>query len=77
MVRPVRKTEFCLLDLDESVTAEEIKEVIAARRKMQLSDIHVGLLRPGRDGLNTAWLQCPVTCTELLQREGSLRVGWS
>ena len=77
MVRPVRKTEFCLLDLDESVTAEEIKEIVAARGKMQLSDIRVGPLRPGRDGLNTAWLQCLVTCAELLQRDCSLRVGWS
>ena len=73
----IRNTEFRLLNLDESVTAEEIKEIVAARGKMQLSDIRVGPLRPARDGLNTAWLQCPVTCAELLQRDGSLRVGWS
>ena len=58
VVRLVRKTEFRLLD--ESVTAEEIKEVVAARRKVQLSDIRIGPLRLDRGGLNTAWLQCPV-----------------
>ena len=72
MVRPIRRTEFCLLDLDESVTAEEIRAAVAARGKALSNDIRVGPLRPGRGGLNSAWLQCPETCAELLQRDGGL-----
>ena len=54
MVRPIRMTEFCLLDLDESVTAEEIRAAVAARGKALSNDIRVGPLRPGRGGLNSA-----------------------
>ena len=31
MVRPVRKVEFYLLDLDDSVTASEIVEAVVVR----------------------------------------------
>ena len=73
----VRRTEFRLLDLDESVTAEEIRAAVAARGKTLPNDVRVGPLRPSRGGLNCAWLQCPETCADLLQKDGRLRVGWS
>ena len=53
-VRVVRRTEFRLLDLDESVTAEEIRAAVAARGKTLPNDVRVGPLRPSRGGLNCA-----------------------
>ena len=64
VIRPIRRLEFRLLDLDESVTIREIAEAVAARRNVQPSDVRVGPLRPGRGGLNTGWIQCPDMCAE-------------
>ena len=44
--------EFRLLDLDESVTAEEIRAAVVARGKALPNDVRVGPLRPGSGGLN-------------------------
>ena len=76
VIRPIRRLEFRLLDLDESVTIREIAEAVAARGNVQSSDVRVGPLRPGRGGLNTVWIQCPVMCAEQILKEG-LRIGWS
>jgi len=72
VMHPIRRMEFRLIDLDESITAEKIKEAVAARGKVQLCDVRVGPLRPGRDGLNSVW---PEPCADLLQKDGGLRVG--
>ncbi|KYN35368.1 Gag polyprotein [Trachymyrmex septentrionalis] len=77
VIRLVRRTEFRLLDLDESVTAEEIRTVVVARGKASPNDVCVGPLRPSRGGQNSSWLQCPETCTDWLLKDGGLRVGWS
>lgn len=77
IIRPIRRTELHLLDLDDFVTAKEIAEAVAQRGQIQTGDVRVGPLRPGRGGLNTAWVQCSETCVDLLQKDGGLRIGWS
>ncbi|KYN45029.1 Gag-Pol polyprotein [Trachymyrmex septentrionalis] len=77
VIRPIRRMEFRLVDLDESVTADEIKEAVAARGRVPLSDVRVGPLRPRGGGLNSVWLQCPEPCAETIRKDGGLQVGWS
>ncbi|XP_018346307.1 PREDICTED: uncharacterized protein LOC108750928 [Trachymyrmex septentrionalis] len=77
VIRPIRRMEFRLVDLDESVTADEVKEAVAARGRIPLSDVRVGPLRPRGGGLNSVWLQCPEPCAEVIRKDGGLRVGWS
>ena len=77
VIRPIRRVEFRLVDLDVSVTADEIKEAVAARGRVPLSDVRVGPLRPRGGGLNSVWLQCPEPCAEVIRKDGGLQVGWS
>ena len=77
VIRPIRRMEFRLADLEESVTADEIKKAVAARGRVPLGDVRVGPLRPRGGGLNSVWLQCPEPCAEMIRKDGGLRVGWS
>ncbi|XP_011058702.1 PREDICTED: uncharacterized protein LOC105148596 [Acromyrmex echinatior] len=52
VVWPIRRVEFRLLNLNESVMVCEIAEAVATHGNVQSSD--VGPLRPDRGGLNTA-----------------------
>ena len=70
IVRPIRKVEFRLLDLDESVTVGEIVEAVMARGSAQSGDIRVGPLKPGKIGLNRVWSD--YICR--LQKDGGLRI---
>ncbi|KYN17799.1 hypothetical protein ALC57_09903, partial [Trachymyrmex cornetzi] len=77
VVRPMRRAEVRLVDIDQSVTAEEVAEAVARSGQSQVADIRVGPLRPGRGGLNAVWVQCPLMCANKLLGEGRLRVGWT
>ncbi|XP_018377266.1 PREDICTED: uncharacterized protein LOC108770270 [Trachymyrmex cornetzi] len=77
VVRPMRRAEMRLVDIDQSVTAEEVAEAVARSGQVQTADIRVGPLRPGRGGLNAAWVQCPLSCANKILGEGRLRVGWT
>ncbi|XP_018364345.1 PREDICTED: uncharacterized protein LOC108762038 [Trachymyrmex cornetzi] len=77
VIRPMRRAEIRLVDIDQSVTAEEVVEAVARSGQAQTSDIRVGPLRPGRGGLNAVWVQCPLSCANKLLGDGRLRVGWT
>lgn len=59
--RPVRKAELRLRGLDESVSSEEIAQVLARYGDCEVRDIQVGPLRvwAGRE-LNQVWIQLPL-----------------
>ena len=40
-------------------------------------DVRIGSFRPGRGGLNTVWVQCPLACASKLVKAGRIRLGWS
>ncbi|XP_018368779.1 PREDICTED: uncharacterized protein LOC108764875 [Trachymyrmex cornetzi] len=77
VVRPVRRAELRLIDIDQSVTTEEVAEAIARNGQVRLADVRVGPLRPGRGGLNAVWVQCPLACANKLLGDGRVRVGWT
>ncbi|KYN21053.1 hypothetical protein ALC57_06592, partial [Trachymyrmex cornetzi] len=77
VVRQMRRAEIRLVDIDQSVTAEEVAEAVAKSGQSQTADIRVGPLRPGRGGLNVVWVQCPLLCANRLLGEGRLKVGWT
>lgn len=60
VVQPIRRAEVRLTDVDQSVTMEEVVAAIAKYGKISGLDVRVGLFRPGRGGLNTIWVQCPL-----------------
>ena len=77
VIRPIRRAEVRLVDIDQSITAEEIIAAIANNGNVQATSIRLGPIRPGRRGLNAVWVQCPLTCANKLLGAGRLRLGWS
>ncbi|KYN28026.1 hypothetical protein ALC57_02566, partial [Trachymyrmex cornetzi] len=77
IVRPMRRAEIRLTDIDQSVTAEEVAEAVATNGQASKADIRVGPLRPGRGGLYAVWVQCPLSCANKILGEGRLRVDWT
>ena len=42
-----------------------------------VAEIRTGPFKPGRKGLNTVWVQCPLACANNLISYGRIRLGWS
>lgn len=75
VVRPVRRAEIRITDFDDSVSAEEVVAAVASSGKASDKDVRVGPIRPGRGGLNSVWVQCPLACANELLRVGRIRLG--
>ncbi|XP_011065537.1 PREDICTED: uncharacterized protein LOC105152792 [Acromyrmex echinatior] len=77
VVRPVYRAEVRLIDVDQSVSAEEVVKAVATIGEVPATDIRTGPFRPGRGGLNIVWVQCPLACANRLIKAGRIRLGWS
>ncbi|KYN21056.1 hypothetical protein ALC57_06552 [Trachymyrmex cornetzi] len=77
VVRPVRRAEIRLIDIDQSVTSEEVIAAVASRGQVPTVDIRTGPFRLGRGGINTVWVQYPLQCANRLISEGRVRIGRS
>ena len=77
VVRPVRRAEIRLINVDQSVSAEEVLKEVATFGEVPTGDVRIGPFRPGRGGANTVWVQCPLACASKLVKAGRIRLGWS
>lgn len=75
--RPTRKSDMRVTGLDESVTKEEIRSVIANIGGCKEEDIRIGEIRWMSNGLGTIWLQCPVSVANKIAITGKIKVGWT
>ncbi|XP_011860276.1 PREDICTED: uncharacterized protein LOC105557606 [Vollenhovia emeryi] len=75
--RPTIKGEMLLIGLDDSVTPEEVMDVIAEMGSCRKDEVKVGQIRPMRNGLGTIWVQCPLAVAAPLSSSGKIRIGWS
>jgi len=66
VVRPVRRAEIRLVNVDQSVSAEEVAKEVATFGEVSTGDIRIDSVRPGRGGLNIVWVQCPLACASRL-----------
>lgn len=74
---PTIKGELRLLGLDDSVTQEEVVEVIAQVGGCSMFEIKTGAIRPLRNGLGSIWLQCPLSAAIKTATSGKIKVGWT
>lgn len=63
--------------MEESVTKEEIEFAVAEEGECGMQEVKVGAIRLVRNGLNTAWLRCPLKAAVEIAKKGKIRVGWS
>lgn len=60
ITRSIRMGEIRLNDLDDSVTPDEIKNLIAFNGECLTKDIKVGIIKiTTRNGLGITWVRCP------------------
>ncbi|XP_018312253.1 uncharacterized protein [Mycetomoellerius zeteki] len=76
VIRPKRRAELRIIDIDEFVEIEEVKKAVSESGGVSLTEIRTGPLRKGR-GVGTIWVQCPVDCANRLNKMGKIRMGWS
>ncbi|CAH2107634.1 unnamed protein product [Euphydryas editha] len=77
VARPVKCAELRISGLDDSVTADEIREAIASKTGSPINAVRVGTIRPGPGGVGSVWASCPVAAAKSLAAVGRLLVGWS
>jgi hypothetical protein len=73
-VRPVKCGEWWLLELDESLTPQEV--VVAEAGGYSAAEVSVGAIKPSPTRLGIAWVRCPVGAMHKSTTAKKLRVGW-
>ncbi|XP_047023467.1 uncharacterized protein LOC124632617 [Helicoverpa zea] len=77
VVRAVKCVTLEVTDLDDSVTQEEVVAAVAAAGGCTVASIKGRAIRPGRRGMGTTRLECPVVVAKAVLAKGRLPVGLS
>lgn len=75
--RPVKQGELRMSGFDDSVSAANIKTALADLCTRSDSSFHVGRIVAIRGGLYTTRVRCPLDIAIFLNKQGSVKVGWS
>ena len=75
--RPEKCAELRILDLDDSVTKEEVVKAAAKVGDCPPDTIKAGEIKRNLRGVGTIWLRCPVLTAKKLTEHGRLLVGWT
>ncbi|XP_072938824.1 uncharacterized protein [Epargyreus clarus] len=76
VARPSKLGEARVMDLDDSVTQQDVASAIAVMCGCVASDIKVGEIRRRASALGTAWVRCPLTAIRKLASAKRVLVGW-
>ncbi|XP_072929562.1 uncharacterized protein [Epargyreus clarus] len=76
VVRPTKQGEARVMDLDDSVTQQDVANAVAEACGCIASDVRVGEIRRRPSALGTAWIRCPLTAIHKLAAAKRLLVGW-
>lgn len=77
VTRPTIRGELKLTELEESITEDEIRWVIAQEGSCKSEEVKVNSIRTTRSGLNIAWLKCPIQVAIDISKIGKVKVGWT
>ncbi|CAG9562258.1 unnamed protein product [Danaus chrysippus] len=77
VARPVKCVTLEVTDLDDSVTQEEVVAAVAALGSCDIAAIKGRAIRPGRGGMGSLRLECPVVAAKAVLAKGRLPVGFS
>ncbi|EFN60861.1 hypothetical protein EAG_04035, partial [Camponotus floridanus] len=75
--RPNVRGEVRLFGVEESVTPDEIREVVAVEGECNFEAVKVGRIDRTRSGNSVVWVQCPRNSTLLLAEKKRIPIGWS
>lgn len=75
--RPTMRAELRVRDIDVSVTADEIRDALAAKSQCSPDAIRMGPIRRAFNGMGTMWFQCPLVSANRMTEARRIRIGWT
>lgn len=76
VARPVKLADLRIRDMDNSIEEIDFKEAVAKAGGCDPTEIKVGTRRPAPNGLNSAWIQCPLFAANKVAASGRIQIGW-
>lgn len=77
VARPTKKAEIRIVEIDDSVSKQEVMEAAAVKGGCDPAQIRAGEIRAYGRGMGTMFMSLPVAAARILAEDGRLRVGWS
>lgn len=74
IARPIKTGEMRVMDLDESITPEDIAVAVAEAGGCSATDVKVGQIRLSFRSLGTAWVKCPLTAIRKIAATTTARI---
>lgn len=74
---PTKRREIRVIGFDESVTQNEIVDVLSNMGDCPGDEIKVGAIRTMSNGLGAVWAQLPMTAAVRVADAGRARIGWT
>jgi hypothetical protein len=74
---PTRTAELRVVGIDISIEKEELRQALSLAAGCQVAEVQVGKISTFRDGLESAYVKCPVAGARKLARAGKVALGWS
>lgn len=69
--------ELTLVELDVSVTRDEVKHSVAKEAGCAPDDISVGLVKTSPRDIGYVWVKCPLAEANLLGEKKRIKIGWA
>lgn len=79
IARPIKTGEMRVMDIDESITPEDIAVAVAEAGGCSAAEVKVGQIRLPCRSLGTAWVKCPLTAVRKIAVATTARItigGW-
>lgn len=77
IARPKKLAELRVRDLDDATTTVEVVEAVARAGGCGPTEVKVGPLKNAPNGLQTAWVRCPLRAANKIIAARRLLVGWA
>ncbi|XP_032676815.1 uncharacterized protein LOC116846719 [Odontomachus brunneus] len=74
MAVPAKSVEIRIKNLDDSVSADDVKSAIAESGECPPAEVNVGAVRRAPNGLNSCWARCPMGAARKIASAGKDRV---
>lgn len=77
IAKPVVKGELSLIGLDDSVSTDEVRCVLAEAGNCNPEEVKTGSIRMMSNRLGTVWAQCPLRAALKITEERHVKIGWT
>jgi len=75
--RPTTMAEMMITGLHESVTKEEVADIITEYGECLAEEVKVGIIKRMYNGLGMIWARCPLRAANVMAKEEKIRIGWT